>query len=244
MFARRAFALVLSVAFHGALALFLASRAWNPAPSNVGPSEPSLTVVDLSAPQVEQREPRPRPEPMQSPAAPDAASKARPVAQLVLLPAMEAMRQAEVPAPSEAAGQGQSPVAGSSPGAAFATSAGNANAAARAVPAASSPPGARGLANAEEAYGAEVHRWIERRKSFPANLAVRGFEGTVTVEFQIDRRGRLTGPVRIVASSGEPVLDRLAQQQIQAASPFPKPPAASSWKQRSFTLPMTYRPRA
>ncbi|KPL66774.1 hypothetical protein SZ64_00840 [Erythrobacter sp. SG61-1L] len=115
--------------------------------------------------------------------------------------------------------------------------------AARSAPADSIPTNGRPAANAEEAYGAEVHRWIERRKSYPANLAARGLQGTVTVAFQIDRRGRLSGPVRIVATSGEPALDRLARQQIEAASPFPRPPATSTWKRRSFTMPLTYRPR-
>lgn len=241
MFARRVLALSLSVAFHGVLALIFASRAWNSAPVGDGVSEPSLTVVSLSASPAEPS--KPQPEAMQPPVRSNAASQAQAMAQFTRLPVREDASQAVASVLAEASGQGQSLVRDVSIGAAGVPVA-NTQPASQAVLASSAPSDVGKAARAEDAYGAEVHRWIERRKSYPANLAGRKLEGTVTVEFQIDRHGKLSGPVRIVRSSGEGALDRLAQQQIQAATPFPRPPASSTWKRRTFTIPMTYRSRA
>ena len=241
MFARRAFALSLSVAFHGVLALIFASRAWNSAPAGEGVGEPSLTVVSLFDSPVEPS--KPQPEAMQPPVRSEAASQAQAMTQFTPLPVSEDASQAVAFALVEASGLGQALARDASPVAAGVPAA-NTQPTSQVVFASSAPSDEGKAARAEEAYGAEVHRWIERRKSYPANLAGRKLEGTVTVEFQIDRHGKLSGPVRIVTSSGEGALDRLAQQQIQAATPFPRPPASSTWKRRTFTIPMTSRSRA
>ncbi len=62
--------------------------------------------------------------------------------------------------------------------------------------------------------------------------------GTVVVHFALRPDGRLVGRPQVV-SSGSRLLDRLAVQAVQAASPFP--PFPSAWKKRkTFRVPITY----
>jgi protein TonB len=70
-----------------------------------------------------------------------------------------------------------------------------------------------------------------------------GEQGTATVAFRIDRRGRLLES-RIVHGSGSAALDEETLALVRRAQPFPAPPANISDVQLSFVLPMNYiRPR-
>jgi protein TonB len=106
------------------------------------------------------------------------------------------------------------------------------------------PSGATASGNpnhASENYEALIHRWIEQHKGFPARLSTRGIRGTVTVSFELDRKGRIFA-VRVQQSSGHRELDVLATQQLALAAPFPRAPHGADWRRRTFSVPMTYRP--
>lgn len=123
----------------------------------------------------------------------------------------------------------------STSGSAMTSAAAPAASGAAAPRAAASPAG-----SASDAFESAVHRWIERHKAFPAQLASRGIHGTVIVAFELDRRGRLHH-LRIERSSGHAALDTLATSQLAGAVPFPRAPHDAGWRLRAFSVPMTYR---
>lgn len=88
-----------------------------------------------------------------------------------------------------------------------------------------------------DAYAAEVLAWIERHKRHPGDA-----RGVVTVNFRLDRRGRVHG-LRLARSSGVRALDRSAMDQILATQPFPRPDAGARWSTREFTINIDYRAR-
>lgn len=96
-------------------------------------------------------------------------------------------------------------------------------------------PGARGAAD-DDLYEAEVMRWIDRHKSHPGRL-----RGLVTLSFEVDRRGRILD-CAIVRTSGDHRLDRIAQQQLKAAAPLPRPPHNTTWQSRKLVVSLDYRP--
>lgn len=103
--------------------------------------------------------------------------------------------------------------------------------------------GARTLGGAaaaeQDAYAATVIAWIERHKGRPrASL-----HGDVVLRFVLDRRGRLRD-IGVMGSSGSRGLDRTALDAVQAAQPFPLPPAGSNWRTREFRVRIQYQPDA
>jgi protein TonB len=64
-----------------------------------------------------------------------------------------------------------------------------------------------------------------KRKRFYPNAARRDrLTGTATVSFTLNGAGNVTA-VRVVRSSGQPILDQAAIEMVQRASPFPPIPA-------------------
>lgn len=76
-------------------------------------------------------------------------------------------------------------------------------------------------------------------KTFPPAARMRGEEGNVAVEFEIDRRGNLL-TCRLLAPSGSRWLDKAALRQIRDAAPFPAPPAKTKWAARTYSTTMRY----
>ncbi len=85
------------------------------------------------------------------------------------------------------------------------------------------------------AYERQVAQIIRRNLLYPANARRRGIEGTVLVRFVIEDRGR-AADIRIVESSGAPILDGNALETIMKCS-FPPPPGGSV----ELSLPITFR---
>lgn len=94
--------------------------------------------------------------------------------------------------------------------------------------------GAQGAQQSDD-YEAQVIRWLDAHKKHPGRLA-----GVVTIRFVVDRRGRLRDSV-ITKSSGDPRLDRIAQQQIREAAPLPRAPRDAAWQTREITVSLDYR---
>jgi len=85
------------------------------------------------------------------------------------------------------------------------------------------------------AYERQVAEIIRHNLQYPANARRRGIEGTLLVRFVIEVRGR-AAEIRIVQSSGAPILDRNALETIMKCS-FPPPPGGSV----ELSLPITFR---
>lgn len=81
-------------------------------------------------------------------------------------------------------------------------------------------------------WQSQVAARINRFKRTPRG----GGAGAVTVAFTVSASGQ-AGGIRVVRSSGNPVLDEAARSLIQRASPFPAPPNGSG----QVTVPIDYR---
>ena len=92
---------------------------------------------------------------------------------------------------------------------------------------------------AQDRYAQAVFQKIRREQRYEAVLRRDKLQGTVIVEFTIDRRGNLRGQT-VAESSAVPLIDRLALRHVAAAAPFPRPPGGLA---RIFQIPLTYRQR-
>ncbi len=91
-----------------------------------------------------------------------------------------------------------------------------------------------------EAYFHVVRERIAQKKTYPLVAVDRQMEGQVTVGFTIDLDGRISG-VNIVSSSRRPILDRAAIQAVEAASPFPRPPASVFHRPIHISVPILFQ---
>lgn len=87
----------------------------------------------------------------------------------------------------------------------------------------------------DDIYEAQVIRWIDQHKRHPGRL-----EGIVTLRFEVDRRGRIRDCI-ITRTSGDPRLDRIAQQQLKEAAPLPRPPSDTTWQTREISVSLDFR---
>lgn len=102
----------------------------------------------------------------------------------------------------------------------------------------SSSAGSKGRGSGDQ-YGNAIYRSVRSHQRYTPHMRRLGVEGTVTIAFTVNHRGRLRRP-HIANSSGVALLDRAAMHQLRSAAPFPRPPKG---KPRSFEMPLTYRPR-
>lgn len=87
----------------------------------------------------------------------------------------------------------------------------------------------------------EVHRAIGRA-SYTRSLLRAQLEGRVVVALLVDAEGRVHG-VRVARSSGEPMLDEAALEQLSQHRQVPPPPSALSWQPREIQLPIVFELR-
>lgn len=83
---------------------------------------------------------------------------------------------------------------------------------------------------------------VSRHKRYPANARDQRHQGSVTVQFTIDRDGRVITS-RIVSSSGSAFLDEEAAAVLKRASPLPRPPTTVTGAVFDMTLPIRFRLR-
>ncbi|MCA1300538.1 energy transducer TonB [Stappia indica] len=107
--------------------------------------------------------------------------------------------------------------------------------------------GSRGGAKTREAgnaassnYPGLVRRKLGRSLRYPRSARRKGLTGEVTVGFTVQSSGVATG-VRVVRSSGSPILDRAALETVGRAAPFPRIPANAGKTRWRFTIPLTFR---
>lgn len=96
--------------------------------------------------------------------------------------------------------------------------------------------GAQGGAAIDE-YEARVIRWIDEHKRHPGRV-----NGIVTVQFVVDRHGRLRNS-RIAQSSGDNRLDQIALSQLREAAPLPRPSRDLTWDTHEMRVRLDYRSR-
>jgi periplasmic protein TonB len=93
---------------------------------------------------------------------------------------------------------------------------------------------------AVQAWENQVSRLLLRSKRFPPEARKLGQEGSVRLQFSLDRRGAVTSS-QIVLSSGYELLDNEALQMLQRAQPFPPAPPELTGEQIFLRVPITFR---
>lgn len=87
----------------------------------------------------------------------------------------------------------------------------------------------------------EVHRAIGRA-IYTRSLLRAELEGRVVVALLVDAEGRVRN-VRVARSSGEPMLDEAALEQLSRHERVPTPPAELAWRPREIQLPIVFELR-
>jgi protein TonB len=88
-------------------------------------------------------------------------------------------------------------------------------------------------------YVGALMRELNRHKKYARHLKKARIEGTVVLQFSVDRRGRLLA-ARVQRSSGQPELDQAALEMIAAADPLPAIPAAMNRDELALAIPVEY----
>ncbi len=88
-------------------------------------------------------------------------------------------------------------------------------------------------------YPGKVAAKLRRALKYPKS-AVSGGSGQAQVAFTVLADGSASG-IRLVSSSGSPVLDQAAMEAVRRASPFPAIPPEAGRKQWPFTVPVLFK---
>ncbi|HUN52892.1 MAG TPA: TonB family protein [Candidatus Sulfotelmatobacter sp.] len=88
-------------------------------------------------------------------------------------------------------------------------------------------------------YLAAVMAALERQKRYPEIARRRQEQGTVLIDFAIDRVGRVLS-ARIRRGSGSALLDSAAEAMVHQADPLPAPPASYAAARLELVLPVTF----
>ena len=88
-------------------------------------------------------------------------------------------------------------------------------------------------------YPGKIVSKLRRALRYPAAARREGLRGEVQVAFTVSASGGVGG-VRIVRSSGSPVLDKAALETVRRAAPFPAIPADAGRSSWPFTVPLAF----
>jgi len=103
------------------------------------------------------------------------------------------------------------------------------------------PGRARQTGNAATSnYPGKIVAKLRRSLRYPREARRQRLGGEVRVAFTVTQDGRVSG-IRIVRSSGSPVLDQAALETVQRAAPFPKIPAEAARSSWPFTVPLEFK---
>lgn len=105
------------------------------------------------------------------------------------------------------------------------------------------PPPAPSQADMDDArnqYGNSLWGAISKQKKYPKIAQMRGWEGEVIVELQLDGNGKLKSK-RIAQSSGHETLDKQALEMVEKAMPFPLPPEVLRNNSFTITVPVPFK---
>ncbi|PVB62397.1 energy transducer TonB [Labrenzia sp. 011] len=88
-------------------------------------------------------------------------------------------------------------------------------------------------------YKGKILAKLRRAKRYPRQARRENLSGTVQVAFTISRSGAVSG-IRVVRSSGQPVLDQAALDMVRRAAPMPKFPAGMTVGRLSLQVPVRF----
>ena len=91
-----------------------------------------------------------------------------------------------------------------------------------------------------ESYSSLLANAIAKYKQYPKIAQMRGWQGTVIVDLEIDIKGAVIS-VKIKKSSTYEVLDNQALEMINNASPFPVPPKSLQGKNFNVLVPISFK---
>ncbi len=216
-------ALCLSIALHLAALITLPKFDQEPL------EPPKVLTVEISQPQPVQ-EPQPKPEPVKPKIEPKPIPKITPKPQPVVEKKVSPVTVQEEPPPP--------PVATPAPKAEPKPT----------VVAQPTPPetpkpvtvNQEEIDNSRNQYGSLLSREIAKYKQYPKIAQMRGWQGDVAVDIQIDGNGNVLS-TKIHTSSGFESLDKQALEMVKKASPFPMPPAALRAKPFNVLVPVSFR---
>jgi protein TonB len=115
---------------------------------------------------------------------------------------------------------------------------------ARPAPPAAAPSAGAGASTARvlASWQRSLLSHLNRHKRYPQGARARGLQGEVSVEFTLDRAGRVVRSL-VVKSSGSSLLDQEALAVLQRASPLPAPPDQLAGNTFDLALPIQFRIR-
>ena len=91
-----------------------------------------------------------------------------------------------------------------------------------------------------ESYSAILAKAIAKQKKYPRIAQMRGWQGEIIIDLEIDGQGNLIKS-RIKKSSEFKILDAEGMNMIKRASPFPKPPKKLESRIFNVIVPISFK---
>lgn len=101
-------------------------------------------------------------------------------------------------------------------------------------------PSQADLDAARKGYADRLARAIARHKQYPRIAQMRGWQGEVLVDLELDDKGAVISS-SIAKSSGFEVLDKQALEMIKKAEPFERPPEILKAARLQHTVPISFK---
>ncbi len=98
---------------------------------------------------------------------------------------------------------------------------------------------AGGRKGGAKSYFADLMAWLNQHKEYPSNLKKAKIEGTVMLQFSINRNGEVLD-ASIKTSSGNAQLDQAALEMLKKANPLPAIPDFMDKDRISIAVPVEY----
>lgn len=89
-------------------------------------------------------------------------------------------------------------------------------------------------------YALRISKIIKNKQQYPKIAQMRGWQGTVIADLEIDSKGSVIS-VKIKKSSTYEVLDKEALEMIKKSSPFPAPPYNLRGKNFNVLVPISFK---
>jgi len=100
-------------------------------------------------------------------------------------------------------------------------------------------PSQQDIDAARNQYGTELANALARYKQYPKIAQMRGYQGEVLIDVQMDSNGNVTSS-KIHQSSGYESLDNQALEMVKKASPLPAPPTLLRGRSFNVLVPVSF----
>lgn len=95
--------------------------------------------------------------------------------------------------------------------------------------------------NAKNQYGNLLSREVAKHKQYPKIAQMRGWQGDVELDLQIDGSSGNLIASKVRSTSGFEALDKQALEMVKKAAPFPLPPEALRAKTFNVIIPVSFK---